>query len=162
MGRLYPPHRTDAMGKTLRWVIPGSRLLLTHRAAMLQSGLPDIAFRSLDDGATSGVSDDGAKSGSPPGVWSAQHAACLATLPWFLGDSVLVLESTPWLGIRLRPRRAPSRALRRPANSVTKPWAPVSRAPFTIKVIVSLFRLIARRSRRYRPGSTTTRSSVFP
>jgi hypothetical protein len=35
MGRLYPPHRTDAMGKTLRWVIPGSRLLLTDRAAIL-------------------------------------------------------------------------------------------------------------------------------
>ena len=28
------------MGKTFRWVIPGSRLLLTHRVAMLQSGSP--------------------------------------------------------------------------------------------------------------------------
>jgi hypothetical protein len=34
MGRLYPPHGIDAMGKTLRWVIPGSRLLLTDRAAI--------------------------------------------------------------------------------------------------------------------------------
>jgi hypothetical protein len=40
MGRLYPPHGIDAMGKTLRWVIPGSRLLPTHRAARLQSGSP--------------------------------------------------------------------------------------------------------------------------
>ena len=31
---LYPPHGKDAMGKTLRWVIPGSRLLLTDRAAI--------------------------------------------------------------------------------------------------------------------------------
>jgi hypothetical protein len=31
---LYPPHGIDAMGKTLRWVIPGSRLLLTDRAAI--------------------------------------------------------------------------------------------------------------------------------
>jgi hypothetical protein len=30
---LHPPHGIDAMGKTLRWVIPGSRLLLTDRAA---------------------------------------------------------------------------------------------------------------------------------
>jgi hypothetical protein len=37
---LYPPHGIDALGKTLRWVIPGSRLLPTHRAAMLQSGSP--------------------------------------------------------------------------------------------------------------------------
>jgi len=35
MGRLYPQHGVDALGKTLRWVVPGSRLLLTHRAAML-------------------------------------------------------------------------------------------------------------------------------
>jgi hypothetical protein len=28
------------MGKTLRWVIPGSRLLATDRAAMLRSGSP--------------------------------------------------------------------------------------------------------------------------
>ena len=28
------------MGKTLRWVIPGSRLLTTDRAAILQSGSP--------------------------------------------------------------------------------------------------------------------------
>ncbi len=34
-GPLYPPHGTDAMGKTLRWVIPGSRLLLNDRAAIL-------------------------------------------------------------------------------------------------------------------------------
>jgi hypothetical protein len=31
---LYSPHGTDAMGKILRWVIPGSRLLLTDRAAI--------------------------------------------------------------------------------------------------------------------------------
>ena len=35
MGRLYPPHRIDAMSKTLRWVNPGSCLLLTDRAAIL-------------------------------------------------------------------------------------------------------------------------------
>ena len=34
-GPLYPRNRIDAMGKTSRWVIPGSRLLLTHRAAIL-------------------------------------------------------------------------------------------------------------------------------
>jgi hypothetical protein len=34
-GPLYPHARTDPMGKTLRWVIPGSRLLATDRAAML-------------------------------------------------------------------------------------------------------------------------------
>jgi hypothetical protein len=34
-GPLYPRNRTDAMGKTLRWVIPGSRLLATDRAAIL-------------------------------------------------------------------------------------------------------------------------------
>jgi hypothetical protein len=28
------------MGKTLRWVIPGSRLLATDRAAILKSGSP--------------------------------------------------------------------------------------------------------------------------
>ena len=39
-GPLYPLHAISAMGKTLRWVIPGSRLLLTDRAAMLQSGSP--------------------------------------------------------------------------------------------------------------------------
>jgi hypothetical protein len=39
-GPLYPRNRTDAMGKTVRWVIPGSRLLLTRRAATLQSGSP--------------------------------------------------------------------------------------------------------------------------
>jgi hypothetical protein len=33
-GPLYPSHGIGAMGKTLRWVIPGSRLLLTDRAAM--------------------------------------------------------------------------------------------------------------------------------
>jgi len=32
---LQPPHGIDAMGKTLRWVIPGSRLLPTHGAAIL-------------------------------------------------------------------------------------------------------------------------------
>jgi hypothetical protein len=37
---LSPPHGTDAMGKTLRWVNPGSRLLPTHSAAMLRSGSP--------------------------------------------------------------------------------------------------------------------------
>jgi hypothetical protein len=34
-GPLYPPHGVDALGKTLRWVIPGSRLLPTDRAAIL-------------------------------------------------------------------------------------------------------------------------------
>ena len=34
-GRLYPPAGIDAMGQTLRWVIPGSRLLLPDRAAIL-------------------------------------------------------------------------------------------------------------------------------
>ena len=34
-GPLYPRNRLDAMGKTLRWVTPGSRLLLTDRAANL-------------------------------------------------------------------------------------------------------------------------------
>jgi hypothetical protein len=34
-GPLYPPHGIDAIGKTLRWVIPGSRLLLSDRAAIL-------------------------------------------------------------------------------------------------------------------------------
>jgi len=33
-GPLYPRNRIDAMGKTLGWVIPGSRLLLTDRAAI--------------------------------------------------------------------------------------------------------------------------------
>ena len=47
MGRLYPPPGIDAMGKTLSWVIPGSRLLATDRAAKLQSGLPDVASRSF-------------------------------------------------------------------------------------------------------------------
>ncbi len=35
---------------------------------MTQSGLPDVASRSYNDGAKSEVSDDGAKSGSPPDV----------------------------------------------------------------------------------------------
>ena len=35
MGWLYPQHGTGAVGKTMRWVIPGSRLLLTDRAATL-------------------------------------------------------------------------------------------------------------------------------
>ena len=34
-GPLYPHRRIEAMGKILRWVIPGSRLLATDRAAML-------------------------------------------------------------------------------------------------------------------------------
>jgi hypothetical protein len=34
-GPLYPPPGIDALGKTVRWVIPGSRLLLTDRAAIL-------------------------------------------------------------------------------------------------------------------------------
>jgi hypothetical protein len=34
-GPLYPRNTTDAMGKTLRWVIRGSRLLATDRAAIL-------------------------------------------------------------------------------------------------------------------------------
>jgi hypothetical protein len=46
------PNRIEAMGKILRWVIPGSRLLATDRATKLQSS-------------------------SPPGVQSAQPAACL-------------------------------------------------------------------------------------
>jgi hypothetical protein len=40
MGRCIPPPGIDAMGKTLRWDVPGSRLLLTDRAAMLRSGSP--------------------------------------------------------------------------------------------------------------------------
>ena len=32
---LYPPAGIGAMGNTLRWVIPGSRLLPTDRAAIL-------------------------------------------------------------------------------------------------------------------------------
>jgi hypothetical protein len=32
---MYLPHGIGAMGKTLRWVIPGSRPLLTHSAAIL-------------------------------------------------------------------------------------------------------------------------------
>jgi len=39
-GPLYLAYRIDAMGKTLRWDVPGSRLLPTDRAAMLQSGSP--------------------------------------------------------------------------------------------------------------------------
>ena len=31
----FPDNRIGAMGKTSRWVIPGSRLLLTDRAAIL-------------------------------------------------------------------------------------------------------------------------------
>jgi len=46
-GPLYPRNRTDAMGKTLRCVIRGSRLLPTDRAAILYSGLPDVASRSF-------------------------------------------------------------------------------------------------------------------
>jgi len=34
-GPLYLPHEIGAMGKTLRWVIPGSRLLLSDRAAIV-------------------------------------------------------------------------------------------------------------------------------
>jgi hypothetical protein len=34
-GLLYPPPEMEAMGKTLPWVIPGSRLLPTDRAATL-------------------------------------------------------------------------------------------------------------------------------
>jgi hypothetical protein len=47
MGRLYPPHGIEAMGKTLRWVVPGSRLLPTHRAAKLQSGSPAMGVVKL-------------------------------------------------------------------------------------------------------------------
>ena len=88
MGRLYSPHGTDAMVKTLRWVIPWSRLLLADRAAIFYSGLPDEASRSLSDRAKSGVSDDGAKSGSPPGRWAydqpgfPQEDANGALKPW--------------------------------------------------------------------------------
>jgi hypothetical protein len=57
--RIQPAHRTAA-----RRDVPGSRLLLTDRAAMLQSGLPDETSRSLSDGA---------KSGSPPGVGPITH-----------------------------------------------------------------------------------------
>jgi hypothetical protein len=32
---LYPSHGIDALGKTLPWVIPGSRLLAIDRAAIL-------------------------------------------------------------------------------------------------------------------------------
>ena len=70
-GPLYPDKRTDAMGKTLRWVIPGSRLLLTHRAARLQSGSPamgvvklprvcELSFHSKsDEVASKGVKREG-------------------------------------------------------------------------------------------------------
>jgi len=34
-GLVVAPHGIGAMGKTLRWVIPGNRLLLTDRAANL-------------------------------------------------------------------------------------------------------------------------------
>jgi hypothetical protein len=34
-GRSYPPHGIEAMDKTSRWVIPGSRLPLNDRAAIL-------------------------------------------------------------------------------------------------------------------------------
>jgi len=34
-GPLYRHNTIEAMGKTLRWVIPGSRLLTTGRAAIL-------------------------------------------------------------------------------------------------------------------------------
>ena len=37
---LSPPHGTEAMGETLRWDNPGSRLLPSHRDAMLRSGSP--------------------------------------------------------------------------------------------------------------------------
>ena len=33
-GPLDPPPGIEAMGKTMRWVVPGSRLLATHRAAI--------------------------------------------------------------------------------------------------------------------------------
>jgi hypothetical protein len=33
-GRSYPHDRIETMGKTLRWVIPGNRLLETDRAAI--------------------------------------------------------------------------------------------------------------------------------
>ena len=56
--RLFCCGDTTANRTAARRNVPGSRLLLTHRAAMLQSGLPDVASRSLNDGA---------KSGSPPG-----------------------------------------------------------------------------------------------
>ncbi|HXM01662.1 MAG TPA: hypothetical protein VN939_03615, partial [Chthoniobacterales bacterium] len=46
-GPSYPRNRTDAIGKTLCWVIPGSRLLATDRDAILLSGLPDVASRSF-------------------------------------------------------------------------------------------------------------------
>jgi hypothetical protein len=39
-GLLYPPPEMEAMGKTLPWVIPGSRLLPTDRVAYLLSGSP--------------------------------------------------------------------------------------------------------------------------
>jgi uncharacterized protein (DUF433 family) len=63
---LLPAADTEAHRTATPRDVPGSRLLPTHRAARLQSGLPDVA--------SPGVSDDGAKFGSPPGVRSAQPA----------------------------------------------------------------------------------------
>ena len=57
--RLFVCRDTTAHRTTAPRDVPGSRLLLTDRAAILQSGLPDVASRSLNDGA---------QSGSPPGL----------------------------------------------------------------------------------------------
>jgi len=47
MCRLYPRNRTDAMGKTWRWVIPGSRLLPTDRVANVARRLEGSRFAAL-------------------------------------------------------------------------------------------------------------------
>jgi hypothetical protein len=61
-GPLYPPHRIDAMDKTLRWVIPGSRLL-----ASLIGPAPRWVQIELAHLATG-------QSGSPPGPGTATRA----------------------------------------------------------------------------------------
>ena len=38
--RVRNEHGTEALGKGVRWVVPGSRLLQNHRAAILESGSP--------------------------------------------------------------------------------------------------------------------------
>jgi hypothetical protein len=43
------PHGTDAMGKTLSWVIPGSRLLPTVRAGSTEKRLPSRYVGLRDD-----------------------------------------------------------------------------------------------------------------
>jgi hypothetical protein len=47
-GPLLAADGTDAMGKTLRWVIPGSRLLPSDRTTTLRSGSPPGAAARID------------------------------------------------------------------------------------------------------------------